>query len=86
MRGVPAEPEQHCPKRLVGRQDPALILGMRTRFIGEQEPRARHHAIGSGRQRRTGVVGGRDGGGQLRTRQATADSGLGDRNVKAKPI
>ena len=46
MRGVPPEPEQRCPKRLVGGQDPALVLGMRTRFIGQQEPCPRHHASG----------------------------------------
>jgi hypothetical protein len=48
MRGVPPESEQRCPKRLVGRQDPALVLGMRPRFVGQQKPSACHRAVGGG--------------------------------------
>jgi hypothetical protein len=88
MRGVPAEPEQRCPKHLVGRQDPTLVLGVRTRFIGQQEPRPRHHA-NDARVDMAAVAAiprARSTGPPQATLSATAHSGLGDRNVKAKPI
>ena len=55
VRGGPPKSEERRPKRLVGRQDPALILGMRVCFVGQQESRPGDHATGTGGQRRARI-------------------------------
>jgi hypothetical protein len=59
-----AKAEQRGPKRLVGGKDPPLILGMGAGLVCQQEAGSRHHAAGTGRQRRTGVVGRGDSAGE----------------------